>query len=282
MARPLEGPSPKLQAPAGTVDCHIHFYTSDYEAQPGGPPSPEDASVEDYAIVQKRLGLSRAVIVQPNAYQLDNRCLIEALGKLGNSARGIAAVPGDASEAELARLTKLGICGARIMDLPGGAVKLDQLLAVNDRVSQFGWHVIVQFDGRQIQHIESLLQQIRGTYIIDHAAKFLEPVSPDSAEFRTLLRLLDRGNCYVKLAACYETSKTGAPDYADVGALCSRLVEHAPERMIWASNWPHVGVPRSAYPDDAELLDVLLAWAPEEATRKAILIDNPSRLYNFA
>jgi D-galactarolactone isomerase len=282
MTRPLEGPAPKLRTPPGAVDTHIHFYTSDHEGQPGGPPPPaEDATVEDYALVQKRLGLTRAVVVQGNAYQLDNRCTLDGLAKLGENARAVVCVTSDVPEAELDRLDKLGVRGARIMQLPGGAVGLDQLLPINDRISSFGWHPIVQFDGRNILEYESLLNQIRGTYVIDHMGKFLEPVAPDSAEFRALLRLVDRGNCYVKVAACYETSKTGGPDYADVGLLSSQLIAHAPERMLWASNWPHVSVQPPNYPDDAELLDLLLTWAPDEAVRKAILVDNPARLYGF-
>jgi D-galactarolactone isomerase len=231
--------------------------------------------------VQKRLGLDRAVIVQPGAYQLDNRCTLEALGKLGDKARAIVCVTDDLSDEELDRLTKLGVRGVRIMHLPGGAIGLDQLLAINERIAPFGWHPIVQFDGRNILQHKELLDKIDNTYVIDHTGKFLEPVSPESPEFKALLALVDRGNCYVKISASYETSKTGAPDYSDVGELASRLIAHAPERMLWASNWPHVGVPASAYPDDAELLDVLLAWAPDEKTRHAILVDNPVRLYGF-
>lgn len=280
MARPLDGPPPKLKTPPGTVDTHIHFFTSDYEGQPGGPPAPEDATIEDYAVVQKRLGLDRAVIVQSNAYQLDNRCTLEALEKMGDKARAIVCVKTDTSDAELERLHGLGVRGVRIMDL-GGALRLDQLLAVNARILPFGWHPIVQFDGRDILKRRELLEKVRGDYVIDHTAKFLEPVSPDSPEFNALLKLVDRGNCYVKISACYETSKTGRPDYSDVGALASRLIAHAPERMLWASNWPHVSVTPENYPDDAELLDVLLAWAPDESARKAMLVDNPVRLYGF-
>ncbi len=282
MPRPLEGPPPKLQTPAGVVDTHIHFFFSPYEGQPGGPPPPEDATIEDYAVVQRRLGLDRAVIVQPGAYQLDNRCTLDALARMGEKARAIVCITEDTPEEELDRLTDLGVRGARFMNLPGGAVKFDRLIAVNERIQPFGWHPILQFDGREILQYLEIFKQIEGNYIIDHAGKFLEPVSPESAEFRALLDLVDRGNCFVKISACYETSRTGAPGYADVGALSKRLIAHAPDRMLWASNWPHVGVPRHAYPDDAELLDVLLEWAPDEAVRKAILVDNPLKLYDFA
>jgi D-galactarolactone isomerase len=92
--------------------------------------------------------------------------------------------------------------------------------------------------------------------------------------------LLDRGNAWVKICGGYETSLSGGPEYADVGSIANRLIQQAPERVIWGSNWPHVAVPRELYPDDAEQLDVLLPWADESARQK-ILVDNPAALYGF-
>jgi D-galactarolactone isomerase len=139
----------------------------------------------------------------------------------------------------------------------------------------------VQFDGREFPERAAQLERVRGDYIVDHAGKFLEPVAPDHAAFRTLLRLVDRGNCYVKLSAPYEVSKTGPPAYADVGARARELVKAAPERMLWASNWPHPSAVGADYPVDSNLLDLLLEWAPDAADRQKILVDNPARLYGF-
>lgn len=117
--------------------------------------------------------------------------------------------------------------------------------------------------------------------MIDHIGKFLEPVSTDHPSFRCMLRLVETGNVWVKLAAAYETSKTGAPAYEDVGRLAKALVKAAPERMLWASNWPHAQAHKFGYPDDAALLDLLLDWAPAAADRQRILVDNPAELYGF-
>jgi D-galactarolactone isomerase len=118
--------------------------------------------------------------------------------------------------------------------------------------------------------------------VIDHVGKFLEPVPPEHESFRALLRLLDTGRCWVKLSAPYEVSKTGAPKYEDVSRLAKTLVNQSPERMLWASNWPHPGAPKNAMPDDANLLDLPLEWAPGGSTRKKILVDDPAELYKFA
>ncbi|MGE3147232.1 MAG: amidohydrolase family protein, partial [Pseudorhodoplanes sp.] len=114
-----------------------------------------------------------------------------------------------------------------------------------------------------------------------HVGKFLEPVPVEDANFQALLRLVGEGRTYVKLAAPYETSKLGPPTYDDVGALAKALVRAAPERMLWASNFPHPSAPADNKPDDALLLDMLLDWVPDEATRRKILADNPARLYGF-
>jgi D-galactarolactone isomerase len=97
----------------------------------------------------------------------------------------------------------------------------------------------------------------------------------DDPAFRIL------GRTYVKLSAPYEVSKIGAPSYSDVAALAKELVRAAPDRMLWASNWPHPSATSEKRPDDADMLDLLLDWAPDDATRKKILVDNPARLYGF-
>ena len=125
-----------------------------------------------------------------------------------------------------------------------------------------------------------MLQRLPTTLTIDHVGKFLEPVEPDHPGFRALLRLLDNGRTWIKLAAPYETSKLGPPYYDDVGKLAKLLVKAAPERTIWASNWPHP-MAGERTPQDAWMLDMLLDWVPDEATRHKVLVDNPARLYGF-
>ena len=199
----------------------------------------------------------------------------------GPGARGVGVVKPGVAEAEIERLTEGGIVAQRIFQLPWGAVGFERMHEVMARVHPFGWHANVQLDGRELPHWEDSIRRLPGKFVIDHIGKFLEPVSVDSEPFKALLRLLDTGRCYVKLAAAYETSKTGAPEYEDVGRLAKALVQRAPERMLWASNWPHPSAPKDKVPDDADLLDLLLDWAPDEAARKRILVDNPAALYGF-
>lgn len=279
--RLLDGPSPQLKAPAGATDCHMHLYLPGYTSQPGGPDIAELATVEDYRKVQRRLSLERVVITQSNAYQFDNRAVLEGVAQIGQTnARAIVAVRPDATEANIDAFNSQGARGARIMQLPGGAVGIDQLVEVEARIRPFGWHLIVQFNGRMIDDYLPVLKNIQTDYIIDHIGKFMDPVADDDKRVDRIAELLDRGNAWIKICGGYETSLSGGPIYEDVGPVAKRLIEHAPERVIWGSNWPHVGVPREKYPDDAEQLDVLLHWASSSMQQK-ILVDNPARLYGF-
>jgi len=283
MFRTLDGRAPLVALPQGSIDCHIHLFdSSKYEGQAGGPPPPEDALISHYEKVQKWLGIERVVVTQGNAYQKDNRCLLAALDHFGENARGVVAVDASISDDDIHAMTKRGVRGARIMNILKGAVGMDELLRVNERVHPFNWSLIVQFDGREMLSHKSALKIIQGDYVIDHIGKFLEPVSVDSAEFKTLLDLIDRGNCYVKIAGCYETSKVGFPDYGDVAALAKALIKHAPDRIIWGSNWPHnMASCAEDYPDDVHLLDLVNEWAGTDELRQKIFVDNPSKLYGF-
>ncbi|MBZ0331493.1 amidohydrolase family protein [Halomonas sp. ANAO-440] len=279
--RPLSGPPPRLETPPGATDCHMHLYLPGYAAQPGGPAIAELATIADYRQVQQRLGLERVVVTQSNAYQRDNGALIEALTQLGTaSARGVAAVAPGTPGKRLREWHEKGVRGARIMNLPCGAVTHAEMPEVERLIRPLGWHLMVQFNGRHLDDYVEGLQRLEVDYIIDHIGKFMPPVPADDRRVDEILRLLDRGNAWFKICGGYETSVTGGPCYEDVEAIARRVIAHAPERVIWGSNWPHVGVPREGYPDDAEQLDVLLEWTSAD-DRQRILVDNPAVLYGF-
>jgi D-galactarolactone isomerase len=272
---------PRLAAPANSCDTHMHIYDARFPQAPGGPKPPGEFTAKAYRKLQARLGVARVVVVQPNAYQDDNRCTLDAIAQLGAGAKGVGVVKPGATDAHLAELTRRGILGIRFMTLPGGALGWDVMDALAARVHAFGWHAVVQLDGRTLPQREEQIRRLPGRFIIDHVGKFLEPVPPSHPAFKSLLKLVDTGRCWVKLSAAYEVSKSGPPKYEDVGALAKALVRHAPERMLWASNWPHPTAPKDAMPDDANLLDLLLEWAPDENVRRRILVDNPAELYGF-
>ncbi len=282
--RTLTGPAPKLRMPPGATDCHIHFYDSRQAALPNTP-TPPDATVADYMQVMDWLGIQRVVVVQSNAYGDDNRLTLDAVAQLnaraGRQARAVVVVKPGVAEAELQRLSAAGARGLRVMALLGGTLGLDVAEEMAARIAPFGWHMLIQLDGRDLPQHAAMIRRLPCKLVIDHIGKFLEPVPPEHESFRCLLDLVAGGNVWVKLAGIYETSRSGAPHYEDVGRLARALVRAAPERMLWASNFPHAQAAKFGYPDDAAMLDLLLDWAPDESVRYKILVENPAALYGF-
>jgi D-galactarolactone isomerase len=280
LVRKLTGAPLKLKAPKGACDTHMHFYSKAYPALPGTL-NPPDASLVDYRQVQKWLGLERAIVVQPNAYGDDNRLTMAGAKALGNAARAVVVVKPGISDAMLEDFTKNGARGIRFMNLHGGTLTFEHMDEMAARVKPFGWSAIVQLDGRSLPEHEAQLRRLPLNYVIDHCGKFLEPVTAESAPFKSMLRLVETGRCWVKIAGPYEFSKSGAPAFEDIGRLMRILIKAAPERVIWGSNWPHALAEKVGYPDDGQLLDLLLDWAPDETARRRILVDNPAELYGF-
>ncbi|BAN26981.1 amidohydrolase family protein [Caballeronia insecticola] len=263
--------------PSGACDCHIHVYEEGYALAPSAtfvsPPAPADA----YREVQRALGLSRVIVVQPTGYGFDNRCTLAAIERLGEGARGIAVVPPDVSDAELQRLHDAGIRGVRFMMLPGGLLPWDCLSEMAARIAPFGWNINLQLDGLTLPQHEPLLARLPAKLVIDHIGKFLGPVTTESAAFASLCRLLDGPRCWIKLSAPYESSRTGPPAYDDIAPLVRTLAARYPDRALWASNWPHPNV--TPTPDDAAMLDWMTRRVDSDVTLHKILADNPAELY---
>ena len=265
--------------PPGAADTHVHIFEAAAVARL--ETRPEIASLADYLIQRRTLGVSRTVLVQPSAFGFDNTGVLAALAALGDTARAVVSIERSTPDAELARMTRLGVRGARFHLLKSALQSWDDLEPVAERVAAHGWHIQLQCDGRQLPDRLALLSRLPVTLVIDQTAKFLEPVAVDDPAFRALLDLVGKGRTYVKLSAPYEVSRTGPPDYADVGALAKALVQAAPDRMLWASNWPHYSLPKDRRPLDAAMAGLLADWAPGAAAQHKILVDNPARVYRF-
>ena len=181
MAEQIMPQTPKLVAPPGSCDCHMHVYEDRFPLAPTATFEPPHAPVSAYRKVQQELGISRAIVVQPTSYGFDNRCTLEAIAQLGANARGVAVVRPDVADAELERLTGAGIRGVRFHMLSGGALPWDALEGLAARVLPFGWHVQLQLDGRDLPQHERRLRDLPGNLVIDHNGKFLEPVTPECA-----------------------------------------------------------------------------------------------------
>ena len=279
--RKLNGPAPSIVLPAGAIDTQTHIFVEGYPAVEGGPGLPPLPlpNPEMYRRAMAWLGIDRVVVTQGNAHQADNNCLLAALAEMGDVAKGVAVIKGTETDTEMAQLSDGGIVGARIMDLPGGAVGLSNLTDVDNRASDAGWMMAVQFDGTALPELEPRLSAIKSRWVLDHHGKIFAGAT--DAHIDTIKRLIDRGNVWFKFAGCYESSRTGGPDFSDIAAVAQEIVEYAPERVIWGTNWPHnLAKTTAEYPDDQALLDTVLGWVPASARQK-VLVDNPQDLFGF-
>ena len=271
--------SPKLKAPANACDCHMHIYDAKYPADPKATLKPADALVADYKLLQKRIGTSRNVVVTPSTYGTDNRVTLDAIAQIGPTARGVAVVDATVTDAELKRLNGLGIRGIRFNLVQAGATTAEMIEPLSRRVNDLGWHIQIHMKGEQIAGIEDLLLRVPSPIVFDHLGRLAQPNALDNPGFKTISKLIDKGRTWVKLSGAYQDTKVGPPTYSDTVAVARAYIKAAPERMVWASDWPHPT--EKDKPDDAVLFDLLAQWAPEEAMRTRILVQNPATLYGF-
>ncbi len=272
---------PKLKAPPNACDCHMHIYDSRFPVAPNAKLRPPEATVDAYRLFQKRIGTTRNIVVTPSTYGTDNSVTLDAMAKLGGTARGVAVVDTSVRDAELKRLNDQGIRGIRFNLVQSGATTIDMLEPLSKRVNDLGWHVQIHMLGDHIAENADLLQRLPSPIVFDHLARIPQPAGVDHPAFALVLKLLDKGWTWVKLSGAYQDTKTGPPAYADVSKVAQAYVKAAPERLVWASDWPHPTEKADAKPNDAILFDLLADWAPDEAIRNRILVDNPAALYGF-
>ncbi|MBV9587744.1 MAG: amidohydrolase family protein [Alphaproteobacteria bacterium] len=270
---------PRLKAPAGACDCHHYVYDSRYPIDRRGIRFPGDALAADYRALQRRLGITRQVIIQPSTYGADNRVTLAALGAFGPEARGIVVLDERVSDVELRHMHERGVRGIRFNFAPPGPTTAAMIEPLARRIGDLGWHVEVNAWAAVLPAILPILARLPSPVVLDHLGRIPEPEGAHDRLFAMVRGLLDNGRTWIKLAAAYDATKIGPPTYADSSALARAYVETAPERVVWGSNWPHPG--EDPKPDDALLFDLLLDWAPDDGMRHRILVDNPAALYDF-
>jgi predicted TIM-barrel fold metal-dependent hydrolase len=277
---------PQLRLPALACDCHAHILgpASRHRYAERRVYTPPDCLLPDYERMLTALGLERAVLVQPSVYAQDNTVLLEALERGGTRFRGVAVVGEDAAEPLLDRLHSAGVRGVRanIVDVPGrepGALPMSKLRALAARIAPLGWHLELLLHADEFPELDRALAGFPVDVVLGHLGYMQASRGLDDAGFRALLRLLARGRCWVKLTGPYRISGRALP-YADVVPFARALAEARADRLLWGSDWPHVML-RGAMPNDADLLDLVSAWLPDESERRGVLVDNPARLYGF-
>lgn len=275
------GNRPARRLPPLACDSHMHIFDPRFAPSPHWKRTPPRAEVAAYRLLQERLGTTRTVVVNPSTYGTDNACTLDALDQLGDEARGVAVVAHDVADAELDRLHARRIRGLRVNFVSPqswGETTEAMLTTLARKVARLGWHIQVFMHPEQVVALADTLGGLPVPLVIDHMARIDPREGVHSAAFATVRRLLDGGNTWIKLSGAYMRS-AGAP-YEDTLPLGRALVQAAPERLVWGSDWPHTTEPPGTV-NDAELVDLLQAWCGSDATMDRILVENPATLYGF-
>jgi len=276
---------PKLQAPAHACDCHLHIYDPQRFALAPSPRSaPTQATLREYRMLQRRIGVTRAVIVTPRNYGTNNQATVDAIAQMGAEARGIAVLHPTVTDAELRMLDKAGVRGIRFsLGDPASAVVTPAMIEpLARRIGDLGWHAQFNMGGEQIIDLAGVLSRLPIPMVFDHMANPPLPAGVKHPSHAFVRRLIDKGRTWVKLSGAYSNSQIGRPPYPEATVIARAFIKAAPERLVWGSDWPHPSVPDEHKPDDAILFDLLSEWAPNEALLNRVLTMNPEALYGFA
>lgn len=278
---------PNFTVPPLACDAHFHVF---------GPPdkfpyvpelryTPPVAPLDDYLELSRQLGLQRMVFVQPSAYGKDNSCMFDAMATMGSKCRGIVDIDENITDKELKKYSDLGVRGIRINVSPvkayeaGFADKITgRIKRLAERAKGIGWHLQFLSPGWLVRELMPVFKSLPVPFVIDHMGLFPAKEGIQNPGFQELLRLLESGQCWVKLTAVYRLS-TNIPEFKDAIPFAQALIAKAPDRLLWGSDYPHVSFADKV--DSLGLFNLLGIWAPDEKQRNKILIDNPQKLFGF-
>jgi predicted TIM-barrel fold metal-dependent hydrolase len=273
---------PNFTLPPGTCDTHVHIWGpfDRYPVAKAAPYTPPERNRDDLMALHRRLGVERAVIVQTTVYKADNRAMLDGIAASNGAWRGVALVDEGFGDREYQALHAGGVRGVRFGFLPhlGGMPDLAFLRRTADRIAAMGWHLVLHLDAASILAQEALLRSLRLPVVVDHMGRVPAPEGIDHPAFRILLELLRDPNWWVKVSGAERISAAGPP-FHDAIPFARRLIEAAPDRTLWGTDWPHPNVRWE--PDEAELVDLLPHFADADALKR-VLVDNPARLYGFS
>ena len=266
---------------ATDAHCHVFGPAATFPYAPGRAYTPADAPKQRLAELHKALGIERAVIVQASCHGTDNRAMLDAIAAGGGRRRGIAIVDDSFSEKDYDALHAGGIRGVRFNFVKhlGGMPDLRVFHHVVQRVRPLGWHLVVHLDAADIVELSGLLRGLSLPFVIDHMGRVQAGAGLQQAPFRALLDLMRLDTCWVKVCGSERVSTAGPP-FHDAIPFAQAVIQAAPDRVLWGTDWPHPNV-GGQVPNDADLVSLVPLMAPDERLRQKLLVDNPASLYDF-
>jgi 2-pyrone-4,6-dicarboxylate lactonase len=274
---------PAYVPPPGAVDAHCHVFgpADRFPYAPERKYTPCDAGKAQLFALRDFLGFSRNVIVQATCHGRDNRALVDALKNSGGMARGIATVGPDIAHEALLELHAAGVRGVRFNFVKRLVDKTPRevFIGIADKIARLGWHIVVYFEAHELEELLPFLNQLPTAIVVDHMGRPDVGKGVDHPDFQRFVDLMAANPRVWSKVTCPERlSLEGPPHYTDFAPFARKLVRLFPDRVLWGTDWPHPNM-TTHVPDDGQLVDMIPKIAPSAEEQKALLIDNPMRLY---
>lgn len=279
--------APARALPAGAWDTHAHVFgpfdryplAADCRYQPPLGPAPLHLAALDAA------GFQHGVLVHASANGFDNSAVLDAARMAPSRIAVVAVVPEDMGDAELERLRDNGVRGLRFTETgesygapkPSGTLGLDALQRMAPRLRALGLHAQVWAKCGYLVEARAWLSRCGVSLVFDHMGQFDVSLGPDHATFRSFLSLVGEADAWVKLVPTRVTRQRWC-NADDVRPFHDALLQAAPQRMLWGSDWPYIAMDKDL-PDIGRQIDLFDCWTPDDALRRKVLVDNPRALY---
>jgi predicted TIM-barrel fold metal-dependent hydrolase len=275
--------APVLPMPLKACDCHLHIYDARFAQSVDAAALQDLATVNEYRLLQKRLGTERAVIVTPRSYGVNNDVTLDAIAQLGiDRTRGVAVLRSDVSDTTLKALDAGGIRGVRfsLYTPKHAAASFEMVEPLAARIASLGWHLQLHWTADQIVEHKAMLKRLPTPIVLDHMTRLPQPLGLAHPAVKIVEHLLAQGRTWIKLSGAYLDSQVGeAGNFLDIDAVARHWIATAPNRLVWGSDWPHPT--ETIKPNDANMLDMLARWTTERSVIEQILVNNPNELYGF-
>jgi 2-pyrone-4,6-dicarboxylate lactonase len=271
---------PRFQLPPGATDAHCHVFGpgDKFPYAPKRRYTPEDAPKETLAALHAHLGVERTVIVQASCHGSDYRAMLDAIADDRKRIRGVAIVDATFGDKEYKTLHDGGVRGARFNFVKhlGGPPDMDLFQRTTDRIKEMGWHIVLHLDAPDIIPLSEMIRKLPLPFVIDHMGRVPGKDGVEQPPLKALLELATLANCWIKVCGAERIS---LPPYAEAVPIARAIVQVAPDRVLWGTDFPHPNPTHEA--DEADLADLIPQYAGDILTQKQLLVDNPARLYGF-
>jgi 2-pyrone-4,6-dicarboxylate lactonase len=275
--------TPEFHAPPGSADTHTHIFgpIATYPYDAARSYTPPEAPLAMFRELHRKIGIERAVVVNATVHGRDNRPVTDAIAQSGGAYKGIGNIDDKFSDKELEDFAAAGLMGCRFTFISrlGGIPDMSVFERVVDRIKGLGWHVDLYLEAKALNVFAPMLAKLPLPYVLDHIGVVSVADGIEHPAFQALLDLARRDEkCWIKITGPERASAAGPP-FKDAVPFARKLIEAAPDRVIWGTDWPHPNV--KVMPNDGDLVDLIPLYAPDPAFQRKLLIENPERLFRF-